>query len=291
MPPSVPSAPLDAPPVDVPPVDAPLVGDPSAAAPPVGAALTAAALGDPLAALAHRPWPLPRAPWALAMRWCHLAFLHWPVRPAAIAERLPAGLAVDTWDGWAWLGVVPFVMRGVRWRGLPPMPGAHAFPELNLRTYVRWGDRPGVWFFALDCASRLAVRGARVGFGLPYNDARMTVRRDGDALTYTSERTHRGVPPARFAARYRPVGPPAASEAGSFEHWLTERYRLYARPPLRRLAAGEVHHAPWPLQPAECELDVETLTAAAGLAPERRPPVVHYAAEVAVRAWWPRRLR
>ncbi len=251
-----------------------------------------AARGDPLRVHAHRPWPLPRRSWMLAMRWSELAFLHWPIRPAAIAARLPAPLVVDTWDGWAWLAVVPFVMRDVRWRGLPPLPGARDFPELNLRTYVRTrdGTRAGVWFFSLDCASAVAVRGARAGFGLPYFDARMTVGRDGDGVAYASRRVHRGAPAAAFAARYGPTGPPAVPTPGTFAHWLVERYALFARPPLRALAIGEVHHAPWPLQPAECEVDVDTLAHAAGLAPDRRPPVVHYAAELAVRAWLPQAL-
>ena len=230
----------------------------------------------------------------MAMRWSDLAFLHWPIRPAALRPHVPAALAIDTWDGWGWVAVVPFVMRDVRLRGLPAVPGARDFPELNVRTYVRGRDgtlaRGGVWFSSLDAASRLAVRGARAGFGLPYFDARMTATRDGDAIAYASRRTHRGAPSATFAARYRPTGPATAPAPGSFEHWLVERYCLFTRPPLRALATGDVHHAPWPLQPAECELADETMLRAAGLTPDARPPVVHYAADLAVRAWLPTRL-
>jgi hypothetical protein len=255
---------------------------------------------DPLTHLAHRPWPISRAPWALAMRWCELAFLHWPIRADALRPHLPAALVPDTWDGWAWVAVVPFVMRDVRLRGLPPLPGVGAFPELNVRTYVRaaggggatgGAPRPGVWFFSLDCASALAVRGARAGFGLPYFDARMRAEREGDTIDYASHRTHRGAAPAEFRARYRPTGPPAAPVAGTLEHWLVERYCLFARPPLRALATGEVHHAPWPLQPGECEVAADTMLRAAGLVADARPPVVHYAAELAVRAWLPARWR
>lgn len=246
-------------------------------------------LEDPLAVRAHRPWPLPTRPWAMAMRWCDLAFLHWPVRPEALRAHVPAALEVDSWDGWAWVAVVPFVMRDVRLRGLPAMPGARDFPELNVRTYVRSrdGTRSGVWFSSLDAASRLAVLGARVGFGLPYFDARMSAARDGDTVAYASRRTHRGAPPATFAARYRPTGPAVGPTPGSFEAWLVERYCLFTRPPLRALAIGDVHHAPWPLQPAECEVTDETMLAAAGLVVDARPPVVHYARELAVRAWLP----
>jgi hypothetical protein len=262
-----------------------------------------AARADPLAQVAHRPWPLPTAPWVMAMRWCDLAFLHWPIRAETLRPHLPAGLVPDTWDGWAWLAVVPFVMRDVRLRGLPAVPGTRDFAELNVRTYVRTahdgpgpaarGDadaRAGVWFHSLDCASALAVRGARAGFGLPYMDARMQATREGDTIAYASRRTHRGAPAAEFRARYRPSGPVAAPAPGSFEHWLVERYCLFARPPLRALATGDVHHAPWPLQPGECEITVDTMARAAGLRPDARPPVVHYAAALDVRAWLPRRL-
>src|SRR5437867_5100192 len=116
----------------------------------------------------HRPWPLPSRPWVTTMRWHDLLFLHWPVRPEIIRPLIPNGLELDTFDGAAWIGVVPFRMTGVRLRWLPPLPGISAFPELNVRTYVRVRDRPGVYFFSLDAGSRTAVAMARAWFHLPY---------------------------------------------------------------------------------------------------------------------------
>jgi uncharacterized protein YqjF (DUF2071 family) len=121
----------------------------------------------------HRPWELPRRPWMLAMRWHDLLFMHWPMLHVALRALIPPELALDTFDGTAWIGVVPFRMNGVRPRGLPALPWLSVFPELNLRTYVTTGGKPGVWFFSLDAANPVVVRLARKLFYLPYYDAHM----------------------------------------------------------------------------------------------------------------------
>src|SRR5262245_28854026 len=118
--------------------------------------------------VAHRPWPLPSTPWTIAMRWHDLLFLHWPVCPATLRPLIPRALEIDTFDGRAWLGVVPFRMSGVRPRYFPALGHSAAFPEINVRTYVQTPGRTGVWFFSLDAASWLAVRVARACYGLPY---------------------------------------------------------------------------------------------------------------------------
>ena len=165
----------------------------------------------------HRPWPLPARAWSLTMRWEELLFLHWPVAAAALRPHLPPGLELELFDGTAWLGVVPFRMARTRCRWLPPMPTAHTFPELNLRTYVRGGGRSGVWFFSLDAASRLAVEGARLGFGLPYFAARMACARDGERVRYRSERTDARGPAAVFRGEWRAMGPFAPARPGTLE--------------------------------------------------------------------------
>ncbi|MGH9333712.1 MAG: YqjF family protein, partial [Vicinamibacteria bacterium] len=140
------------------------------------------------------------------MTWRDLAFVHWPVAPESLRGSIPSGLTLDTFQGDAWLGVVPFRMTGVRPRGVPPIPGLSSIVELNVRTYVVAEEKPGVWFYSLDATSRLAVRGARVSFHLPYFDARMSVRRQEETIHYRSERTHRGAPKAHFVGSYRPKG-------------------------------------------------------------------------------------
>jgi uncharacterized protein YqjF (DUF2071 family) len=238
-----------------------------------------------LADAGHRPWPLPRGPWRGFMRWSSLAFLHWPVPADALRPHLPPELELDTFDGRAWIGVVPFRMEGVRHRGLPPVPTAADFAEVNVRTYVRGGGRAGVWFFSLDAASRLAVRGARWGLGLPYFDAAMRMRRDGDAVDYRSVRTHRGAPAAELRARYRPAGEPYHAAPGTLDHWLTERYRLFGRRRSGRVYGIDVHHAPWPLQRAEVEIERNTMAAASGIHLPDAPPLAHFASPVDVLAW------
>jgi len=221
------------------------------------------------------------------MRWQDLLFAHWRVDPSVLRPLLPSGLELDLRDGEAWLGVVPFQMTGVRPRFTPVLPGISAFPELNLRIYVRAGGHAGVWFFSLDAASRLAVRAARATFHLPYFDAAMEcdVAADG-SVTYASRRTHRDVVSAELRGRYRPVGPVFSAAPGTLEHWLTERYCLYSADPKGRLYRGDIAHAPWPLQPAQAEWDTCRMTGLLGIDLPSVPEHVLYARSLDVRAWW-----
>src|SRR6266508_3536850 len=123
---------------------------------------------------AHRPWPLPQRPWIMRMQWHDLLFMHWPVNRDALRRYIPPRLEIDTFDGSAWIGVVPFRMSGVVPRLLPPVPYLSAFPELNVRTYVSAEGKPGVWFFSLDAGNPIAVEAARDVFHLPYYNAQMT---------------------------------------------------------------------------------------------------------------------
>ena len=151
----------------------------------------------------HRPWPLPRSPWVMTQRWHDLLFAHWSVPARELRERIPPALELDLFEGRAWVGIVPFRMSGVRLRACPPLPGTSAFLELNVRTYVKHADRPGVWFFSLDAESALAVRAARRGFHLPYFDAEMRLAEEAGAIRYRSERTHSGAPAAELSVLKR----------------------------------------------------------------------------------------
>lgn len=239
-----------------------------------------------LAETRHLPWPLPNRPWAMTMAWEDLLFLHWRVGPAALQRLVPDGVEVETFDGSAWLGVVPFRMARTRLRWAPPLPGAAAFPELNVRTYVRHGGRSGVWFFSLDAASRLAVVGARATFGLNYLHARMRCTSGDGAVHYTSDRRDRRAPPARFAASWRPTGPFAAATPGSLQHFLSERYCLFVADRRGRVRRGDIAHAPWRLAPAEVRLDVCDMTRLCALDLEGSPASALAAAPVTVAAWW-----
>ena len=140
---------------------------------------------------AHRPWPMPRAPWLMTQSWHDLLFAHWRVDVSEVRRAVPAAFDLDLFDGEAWLGVVPFHMTNVGLRATPAVPWISAFPELNVRTYVRVADRPGVYFFSLDAARWLAVAAARTLLNLPYYTADMTVERRRDGLRYESARRTR----------------------------------------------------------------------------------------------------
>ena len=218
----------------------------------------------------------------MRQRWARLLFLHWPVPAAEVRPLVPAGLEVDTHDGQAWIGLVPFVVRGARPVFFPPVPGVSTFDEVNVRTYVHCRGRdPGVWFFSLDASSRVAVVAARALFKLGYRLAEMRADVDGDQVRFRSRRTAYGPLPATCGVRYAPRGPVAPAAPRTLEHFLVERYVLYAADG-PRLFQGRVHHQPYPLQPAAVEGLREDLVAAAGL---RRPggePLAHYASEVDV---------
>ena len=233
----------------------------------------------------HRPWPLPQSPWVMAMRWHDLLFMHWPIRPEVLCPLIPAALELDTFDGWAWLGVVPFRMTGVRPRLLPAFPYISAFPELNVRTYVKTPGRSGVWFFSLDAASWLAVRMARAWYGLPYYDARMQVGQEGETVHYRSTRTHRRAAPATFEACYAPRGAVYHASPGTLDHWLTARYCLYAMDHRGRVGYGDIHHLPWPLQAAEADIRVNTMAMPLHLDLPNTQPVLHFARRLEVVAW------
>jgi uncharacterized protein YqjF (DUF2071 family) len=234
---------------------------------------------------AHRPWPLPRRPWVMAMQWHDLLFMHWPVPPAVMHALIPLALALETFDGAAWLGITPFRMAGARPRWVPPLPWLSAFPELNVRTYVTAEGKPGVWFFSLDASNPLAVRGARTLFHLPYYDAAMTAECDGGVVRYTSRRTHRDAPSAAFAGRYRPSGPVYHAAVDSLEYWLTERYCLYAADRRGRVWRGDIHHARWPLQPAEADIACNTMAEPLRLSLPPGAPLLHFAPRLDVVAW------
>jgi uncharacterized protein len=215
--------------------------------------------------LAHRPWPLPARPWVLGQTWADLLFCHWPVAPAAIRPHVPASLDLDLLDGEAWLSVTPFEVQGTRARGTLPPPVLSRFPELNVRTYVTRGGRPGIWFFSLDAASMLAVAAARGLYRLPYFRARMTIERDGSSIAYRSERSDPRGAPARFEARYRAAGNVRHPAAGSREAWLVERYRLYTVDHDGRVFAGDIHHRPWTLEDVDADIGTNTMTAPLGI--------------------------
>lgn len=212
--------------------------------------------------------------------WSNLLFVHWRLPAETVRPLLPTELTLDTWDGDALVGLVPFQMSGVRPWWSPPVPGVSAFCETNIRTYVHHRDQnPGVWFFSLEAASSLAVRIARWRWSLPYYRATMELERRDSKIRYACRRLWPGQSGAncRIEATIgvgwgRSKGSDRSETAdtavpGTIDHFLIERYILYARSAAGRLRMGRVHHKPYPLRQVHVDQLEESLIASNGLAP------------------------
>ncbi len=240
----------------------------------------------------HRPWPIPTRPWAMTQVWHDLLFAHWPIPAEALAKLLPPGLPLDTYEGEAWISVVPFRMTGVILRGWPAIPPFDRLLETNVRTYVTLDGKPGVYFFSLDANNPLMVQIARSWYHLTYFHARFACefpQNEADAkdalVNYDVERRDRRAKAGRFDGTYRPTGTVYTATPGSLEDWLTARYCLYSVDRRGRIYRGEIHHRLWPLQPAEAVIRINTLAASHGIALPDTPPLLQYARRLDVLAW------
>ena len=211
--------------------------------------------------------------------WHHLLFLHWEIPPLELQALVPPELTIDTFEGKAYVGLIPFTLSGVRTAVTPPIPWLSSFHEINVRTYVhRDGRDPGVWFFSLDASSILAVEAARAFYKLPYFHATIDFSAD-DSIAFASRRD--GAVGSRVV--YRPVeGPVAPAAPGTIEHFLVERYLLYSMDDHRQLYRARVHHEPYPIQRADVLELEETLIWAAGIRRASSVPLRHYARGVSV---------
>jgi uncharacterized protein len=232
----------------------------------------------------HRPWPVPQRPWTWRQSWRDLLFAHWPIAASALRPFVPESLEIQEFDGTSWVGIVPFRMTGVMRRPFPDLPWLSAFPELNLRVYVTCENKPGVWFISLDATQPLAIWGARRFFHLPYFQATMQLKQHGQRLHYISERCH-AAPRVAFRGTYEPVSSCYLSQPGTLEHFLTERYCLYAQDRSGQLWRGEVQHHPWPLQRATLEIEENTIATAQGIAISGEPALLHFSQAIHVVVW------
>jgi len=238
----------------------------------------------------HRPWPLPERPWVMTQSWHDLLFAHWPVDKVVLASKIPAPLELDLFEREAWLGIVPFRMTNVAPRVVPAVPWLSEFPELNVRTYVRAGTKPGVFFFSLDAGQPLAVTIARTMFDLPYYNATMQVEEIEDGtIRYASRR--KGSSAAAFVASYGAVGETFRAQPTTLEYFLTERYCLYTVDNESHASRVDIHHPPWALQPAAANFEVNTMADAIGIHLPSRVPVLHFAKRQDVVAWLPARVK
>ena len=216
--------------------------------------------------------------------WGKLLFMHWRIDEKLLRPLIPAQLTIDSYDGSAWIGVIPFTMWGIRASFLPPLPGTSAFHELNVRTYVTFNGIPGVWFFSLDAANKLAVRAARKFYNLPYFNARMSLDQAGESIHYSSTRQDTRGAPAELKATWAIGERLPRSSPGSIEFFLTERYCLYSERDAK-LYRAQIHHQPWPLQAAKLNSFSSTMIESLGLSTPSGEPLLHYAEELSVDIW------
>ncbi len=223
-------------------------------------------------------WPI------MHQTWGKLLFMHWPIETSLLRPLIPKQLEIDTLDGSAWIGVIPFTMWGIRAAFLPPIPRTSAFHELNVRTYVHLNGVPGVWFFSLDAASRLAVWGARKFYHLPYFNAAMSLNQSGNQIDYVSQRRDKYGPPAELQTTWSIGDPLPTSLPGSLEFFLTERYCLYSENK-GEIYRARIHHPPWPLHGAAVSTFNSTMIESLGVPTPPGNPHLRYAEELTVEIW------
>lgn len=221
--------------------------------------------------------------------WHDLLFMHWPVSVQDLIPHIPKDLELDTYKNQAWIAVVPFRMSDIYPRGFFPVPYLSAFAELNVRTYVIKDGKPGVWFFSLEAANPIAVSIARKFFKLPYFNAKMSCINNHELFSYRSYRTHAGAPYCEFAAAYKTTSEPFIAKAGSLEYFLTARYCLYTSDPSGNIYLGEIDHEPWPLQLAEADISLNTMTHPLGITLQGKP-LLHFSKKLDVNIWGLRKL-
>jgi uncharacterized protein YqjF (DUF2071 family) len=217
-------------------------------------------------------------------KWGKLLFMHWPIDALQLRKLIPEGLEIDTFDGSAWIGIIPFTMWDIRAFPpyVPPVPGLSAMHELNVRTYVHLDGAPGVWFFSLDCNSAAAVFGARTFYYLPYYNAELELNRSENRIDYTCSRTDQ--PHASFQATWNIGRPLPISEADSLQFFLTERYCLFSEHK-GNLYQSRIHHPAWQLHTATLNERRSTMIEALGIPEPIDPPILHYAEELSVDIW------
>ena len=207
--------------------------------------------------------------WIMKQTWEYVLFSHWNLEPEQVRDLIPAELELDLFDGKAWLTMLPFKVSHQRFRFLPEIPFLNRYLELNVRTYVKHRGKAGVYFFSLDANHLPSVLGARIA-SLPYRLARISmVEQDQQFAFYCQQVFGNG----EFSVLYEPVGgPAAATELGSLDHWLLERYYLFTKlGPL--LLQGRISHESWRVCGATIKILANSISP---VATAGEPQLVHF---------------
>lgn len=231
----------------------------------------------------HLPFPMPNRGHTLAQDWRFLTFMHWRVDIEKLRHHVPEGLEIDTFEGDAYIGLVPFMMKHVRPSWFVSTPGISNFPEFNIRTYVKKDGIAGVFFLTLEAKSLVTCNFAPRTYGLPYRYAKGNVKKSGDKWNWRSSRNNGQF---KLAGTTEVIGEQMQAQPGSLEEFLFERYSLYTshKGSLRR---GYTHHNKWKFQLAKVELTENSLTESFNLGIDKplTPELVHYSDGVRVRTY------
>lgn len=233
---------------------------------------------------AHRPWPVPSNNWIMRQKWRNFLFMHWPVNPELVSNLIPSPLRLDTFQGYAWLGYIAFLMDGIYPRALPKLPLTRRFPEINVRTYVQYDGKPGIFFLSIDVKNWASLKIARHWYHLPYHSSNVSIEHKGTTFSFQSIRNENNRH-ISFKALYKPISDVFSPEEGTLDHWLTERYCLYSRDKTSNIYCGEIHHLPWPLQKAEFEIQSNSLLSPFNINLRNTNPIAHYSGGVDALIW------
>jgi uncharacterized protein YqjF (DUF2071 family) len=246
---------------------------------------------DLLKQTAHRPWPLPEGPWIQKHTWANILFAHWPVPAAVLRPLVPARLELETWEGKAWVGITPFCITGARLRGVPPVPFLSTFPEVDVRTYVRFEGTPAVFYFSMNAPNPVVAAAARLVYHMPYVEAEVESEVQGERIWLRSYRADAETQRAEWEATYWPTSEPFTAEPGTRESFLIERWALFTVDGEGHVYRTDIHRQPWPVQTAAAEIRKCTLAEADGIPLPEERPLLHYSRGVDVLIWPPNRVR
>ncbi|MBI1880661.1 MAG: DUF2071 domain-containing protein, partial [Chloroflexi bacterium] len=226
--------------------------------------------------------PRSRLPWLMALNEEHVLFMHWPIPAEHLRPLVPTQMELDTYDGQAWLSLIPLRMGSLHLRWLPPIPGTSTIIQVGLRTYIHVNHEPAIYYLTQYADNDLYIWVARYLFQLPYHKARMTFSPQQAGFHFECHEPASG---AEFVASYRPVGQPSPATPGSLEHFLLERYTLFSQSPAGKLYRGVVGHAPWPVQQIEVDIERNTIPSVMGLTLPPAAPLLHFSPGVHDIAW------
>ncbi|NMD69298.1 DUF2071 domain-containing protein [Bacillus sp. DNRA2] len=240
--------------------------------------------------MSHRPWPIPSKNWIMRQTWSHLIFAHYPIPAELLRPYIPSSLIIDTYNGTAWLSIVAFQMEGIYFRGLRGLSVTPKFPEINVRTYVQFNGKPGVYFLSLDVGDWASLIIASRWYHLPYQPAQVSFIKEKQSFKVRSSRRGTLKHPIEFYGAFEPLSDVYFPEKETLDHWATERYCLFSTDKRANLYCGEIHHIAWPIQKVKTEITKNSLFTPFQLQPSESEPIVHYAKGLDTLFWNIKRL-